>query len=166
MTTTKTNLKNAFAFPVIHLKHAWLISWMGTVPWAGPKNPRSIMAILSGRHSEGFVEKSMVLLDMRAKCSAYEMAFYANRKHKFGTPTRIGPGIKMKGSNGWLYGRRVSDLRVTRDADTETIEWKEPDFVANNPETYQLEVRERGAEHKVVRNATEKLGAEPFHRWN
>ena len=165
MTRSSKKYHAAKKLPPIFQKHAWLISWMGTRSWAGPENPRSIMAIIDGRHSERFVKKAMVLLDMRANCSAYWMAYFATRKRAYGLPTRIGPGLRMGGSDAFLYGRIVSELRITTDKTTETIEWVEPEYWANNPHTYQLELKERGQRHKVIRSIDEYIGAEPYHRW-
>ena len=123
------------------------------------------MAIISGKHSEKFVEKVMVVLDLRAKYSAYGMAYYADRKRDHGPPTWTGAGWKMGGSNAWLYGRRVLDLRIAVDGTEETIEWTEPEYWANNPETHQPELQQSGARRKVVRNMNEYIGGEPYHRW-
>lgn len=158
-------LKATPARPVVRLNKAWLITWMGTEPWATSDDWRSIMAIIGGKRSEKFIKEVMWLLDVRAKNSAYHMAYYANRRRQYGLPRRSGAGLKLSGSNAWLYARRVTDLTVTNDGINETLQWVEPDDYRNNPDTYQIERVEQGRHRAVTRRVGEKIGGEPYHRW-
>ena len=148
----------------VYLPTAWMITWMGMEPWAVPGDWRSIMAIISGKRSRAFVEDIMWLLDVRAHQSGTGMAYYANRRRKYGLPYRGGTGIWM-GSNGHLYARLVNELRVITDGKNETITWTAPDLWGSRPETYQLTLFERGQPRSVTRNVDENIGGEPYHRW-
>ena len=151
--------------PEVHLKYAWLITWMGTESWAGADDWRSIMAIISGRRSEKFIRDVLWLLDVRSKHSGLGMAYYANRPRKFGLPYRCGPGWRTAGSNAWLYARQVTNLHVIRKGHLESIQWVEPDYVGNDPNTHQFVVFEQGRSKSVTRNLEENIGGEPYHRW-
>ena len=150
----------------IYLKYAWLITWSGTEKWARPDDWRSIMAIISGRRSGKFIRDVLWVLDIRANHSAHGMTYYANRRQKYGLPYRCGPGWRtVHGSNAWLYARQVKDLSVSRDGKFEKIEWLEPDFVGNMPDTYQVEILDAGQRHSVTRCLDEHIGGEPYPRW-
>ena len=164
MAATEARVKASW--PPVHLSHAWLITWIGTEPWAAVGDWRSIMAIINGRRSQKFIEDVLWLLDMRAKHSGYGMAYYANRRRKSGLPYRHGPGIRMEGSNAFLYAREVTDLRVTRDGTQETIQWNEPDYWGNDPNTHQLTLLQPGWPQSVTRSVDEHIGGEPYHRWD
>ena len=151
--------------PAVRLNKAWLITWMGTEPWAWSDDWRSIMAVISGNRSEKFIKEVMWLLDVRAKNSAYHMAYFANRRQQYGLPFRSGAGLRLRGSNAWLYARIVTDLTVTNDGINETLQWVEPDYYRNNPDTYQIELVEKGRQGAVTRSVEEKIGGEPYHRW-
>ena len=151
--------------PPVHLNHAWLITWMGTEPWAAADDWRSIMAIISGQRSMKFIKDVLWLLDVRAKNSARVMACYANRRRKYGWPYRCGPGWRTAGSNAWLYARQVSNLRVITKDSEETIQWIEPDLFGNDPDTHQPVVFEQGRSRSVTRSLNENIGGEPYHRW-
>ena len=153
-------------WPPIHLPRAWLISWIGTEPWAAEGDWRSVMGILSGRHSQKFIEDILWVLDVRAQCSGYNMAYYANRRRKFGLPYRFSAGIRGEGSNAFLYARRVANLRVTRDRTQETIQWTEPDDWSVDPHTHQPFLRQPGYPQSVTRSIDEHIGGEPYHRWD
>ena len=165
MIISKTEHPSENQYPKVHLPHAWLITWMGTEPWAWPDDWRSIMAIISGRRSQKFIEEVLWLLDSRAHNSGYAMTYYANRRQKFGLPYRCGPGIRTRGSNAWLYARQVTDLQATRDDKHETIKWTEPDDWGNDPDTYQLVILSHGRPQSVTRSLDENIGGEPYHRW-
>ena len=83
-------------YPCVSLRSAWLITWMGTEPWAWSNDWRSIMAIISGRRSRKFIEDVLWLLAARAYFSGYGMAYYANRRRDFGLPYWDGPGIRFR----------------------------------------------------------------------
>ena len=151
--------------PAVHLKYAWLITWMGTEPWARSGDWRSIMAIISGQRSQKFIRDVLWLLDVRAKHSVTGMTYYANRRRKYGLPYRCGPGWRTSGSNAWLYARGVTNLQVITVGNQETIQWIEPDFVGNHPVTSQFVVLEQGRSKSVTRSIEEKIGGEPYHRW-
>lgn len=153
------------AIPSIDLRYAWLITWMSVESWAWADDWRSIMAIINGQRSEAFIKDVLWLLDARARCSGYGMAYYANRRREFGLPYRCGPGIRTGLDDMWLYARRVENLRVTRDDKHETIEWTEPDDWVNHPDTHQLVILHPGERRSVTRSVDEKIGGEPFHRW-
>lgn len=160
ITTAENNTR-----PEVHLKYAWLITWMGTEPWARPGDRRSIMAIISSRRSEKYIKDVLWLLDVRAKHSGHGMAFYANRRREFGLPYRCGPGWRTTGANAWLYARQVTDLHVITMGRQETIQWTEPDFWGSDPNTHQPVVLEQGRLRSVTRNLEDKIGGEPYHRW-
>ena len=162
MIISKTEHPSENRYPKVHLPRAWLITWMGTEPWAWPDDWRSIMAIISGRRSQKFIEEVLWLLDTRAKHSGYAMAYYANRRREFGLPYRCGPGIRSEGSNAWLYARQVTDLRVIKDDKHETIQWTEPDRIGNHPDTSQLVILSHGRPQSVTRSVDENIGGEPF----
>lgn len=151
-------------WPAVHMRYAWLITWVGTEPWAAPDDWRSIMAIISGRRSRKFIEDVLWLLDMRAKRSGYGMAYYANRRRKSGLPYRSGSGIRLGVSSLFLYARQVTDLRVIRDDTQETIQWIEPDDRGNDPNTHQLTPPQPGWPRSVTRSVDEYIGGEPYHR--
>ncbi len=151
--------------PAVRLNKAWLITWMDTEPWARPDDWRSIMAIISGNRSEKFIKEVVWLLDVRAKKSAYHMAYYANRRQQYGLPVHFGAGLRLSGSNAWLYARIVTNLSVTNDGVNETLQWVEPDYYRNNSDTYQIELVGQVRHRAVTRSAEEKIGGEPYHRW-
>ena len=165
MLISKTEHPSENRYPKVHLPHAWLITWMGTEPWAWPDDWRSIMAIISGRRSQKFIEEVLWLLDSRAQNSGYAIAYYANRRREFGLPYRCGPGIRTRGSNVWLYARQVTDLQGTRDDKHETIKWTEPDDWGNDLDTHQLVILSHGRAQSVTRSLDENIGGEPYHRW-
>lgn len=78
----------------------------------------------------------MELLVLRSRYPAKEAAYYANRKnamvYRAQTPLVINDiphgGRVLCGHDPWLYGRRVRDLRVVVDTNTdeEVITWREP----------------------------------------
>ena len=147
------------------MRQAWLISWMGTKPWAGVEDWRSIMAVVSGRRSVRFVKDLLWFLDVRAKQSVYGMAYYANRRRAYGYPYQVGPGWRTSGSNFWLYGRLVTNFSVSRNRRFEQVEWIEPDWVVNHPKNAGIVVLEKGRQRSMTRSIDENIGAEPWHRW-
>ena len=151
--------------PATSMKHAWLMTWMGTEPWAYPHDGRSIMAIVDGRRSDKFINDLLWILHARACESAYGMAYWATRRRRYGLPARVGPGWRTHGSNAWLYARRVLDLRISIIGEYEQIEWKEPDYVGNHPLTSEVTILDKGHRRVVRRNKEENIGAEPLHRW-
>lgn len=165
MTNSKTGVRADVSMPTVHLRYAWLITWMGTEPWAQPSDWRSIMAIISGRRSLKYIKEVLWLLDVRAKRSGYGMAYYANRRRKHGLPYSSGPGWRTEGSNAWLYARLVTELQVIVKDQLETVQWLEPNFIENHPKTSELVVREYGKFQSVTRGIEENIGGEPFHRW-
>lgn len=164
MTSAEIHSRTNVTMPKVHLKHAWLITWVGTELWTQP-SWRSIMAIINGHRSQKFIREVLWLLDVRAKHSGHGMAYYAYRRKKHGLPYRSGPGWRTEGSNAWLYARRVTNLQVTVEDRLETIQWVEPGHIKNHPETYEPIVRERGKSDSVTRSVEEYLGGEPYHRW-
>ena len=156
---------NSNAIPVVLMKNAWLITWMGTEPWAAPHDWRSIMAIVNGRRSDKFITDLLWILHVRACETAHGMAYWATRRRRYGLPARVGPGWRTHGSNTWLYARRVLNLRISMVGDDEQIEWQEPDYVGNHALTSDITILDKGHRRVVRRNRGENIGAEPWHRW-
>lgn len=111
--------------------NAWMITWerldVRPVPY------EKIAAILSGRRSERSVADFMELLYLRATGDASAMAYYANRPRKKTGCAQYPWSINgvpheriLCGNNPGLYGRRVTNLKISRDGADELLKWQEP----------------------------------------
>ena len=82
MTKARVMHNSNIVMPPEAMKRAWLITWMGTEPWASPHDWRSIVAIIDGRRSDKFVRDLLWVLHTRACEYAYGMAYWATRRRK------------------------------------------------------------------------------------
>lgn len=111
--------------------NAWLITWERLD--VRPEPYEKIAAILSYRRSKHSVAELMEFLYLRATCDASSMAYYANRPRKMiGRAQNPQPinGVPHErilcGLNPGLYGRRVTNLEISRDGEEEVLKWQEP----------------------------------------
>jgi hypothetical protein len=112
---------------------AWLLTWECNTSSVKEK----IVAVLCSRRSDQAVAGLMEFLVLRATSSAHSLAYYANRRkelvYRAQTPlaiNRVPHGERILcGHDPWLYGRKVSALRVELDAasNEELVSWREPD---------------------------------------
>jgi hypothetical protein len=116
--------------------NAWLITWQGTALL--PENaPEKVAAILSSRKSDKSVADSVELLFLRARCSASDMAYYANRRRDmlFKVQDSLlinhiphGDRIFCGSSECAIYARKVSQLKIklNKENGKEILTWIEP----------------------------------------
>ncbi len=136
--------------------NAWLFTWEGTDPDITPD--RKLIAILSGHRPSSFVEDIAEVLYLRNYGTADDMRYLANRKkQKFYGCMHTGNGGFSIGNNPFVYARKVSDLKVTIDknSNTETISWKELPSYRQVPEkNYAIEMTDPSEYRSLVRSAT------------
>jgi len=144
--------------------NAWLITWEGTDSRINNKN--KIVAILSGKRSQSFVEDLIDFIYLRFTQSAHGMAYFANRprerRHK-NKPNFSNGGRIFYGANPYLYGRQVTDISVTQrtDENIEIISWVELPYYRQNPDkNYELEMIEPEIRKELLRPTTDPLGVE------
>lgn len=150
--------------------NAWLITWERLD--VRPEPYEKIAAVLSGRRSERSVAEFMELLYLRAACDASSMAYYANRpKEMFGRAQHPQPinGVPHEriscGQNPWLYGRRVTNLKISRDGEDEVLKWQEPPtFRWKGASRTEIETAEAGELKEWRRRANCPL-SEDAYRW-
>lgn len=72
----------------------------------------------------------MEVLILRTEGNAGYMAFYANPGKERRPKVPSGPnyliGGIVSGEGPWLYGRRVTQLKITTDGEDEILRWREP----------------------------------------
>lgn len=134
--------------------NAWLLTWEGTEGPAIDANQK-IIAILSGRKSADVVANLVEVLYCRTVQSAGDMARLANRRRSrehqyrqvYSTADRL-----FYGRNPCIFARRVSNLRIERDAslETETVRWHEPATYRNAASGSEIEqaLAARDCEHQ------------------
>lgn len=113
---------------------AWLVTW----DWCGRDAAVAdrVAAVLPFQYSDRRVGEIVQLLYLLATSDLSELADYARRPSQIPYKPRVGQMINsvphgdrvICGHNPWLYARRVTDLRVWREPETdrEVIEWTEP----------------------------------------
>lgn len=112
---------------------AWVITWEGTSQEL--KDQNRLVAILSSQKSDKYVGDLVEFIYLRATSSASDMLFLANRSaevpYKAGR-SKVINGVPhgdriICGHNPWLYARKVSCVKVTKEPgnDNEEITWKE-----------------------------------------
>lgn len=107
---------------------AWLITWQWKPVSTAQDEP--IVAILNPRKSVRQVAEMVEILYGQAKYNVFELAeFFVKNKQR--NPYRAmilkGEGI-ICGAKPWLYARKVSDVKISKDKDTdrEIVSWLEP----------------------------------------
>ncbi len=106
---------------------AWLLTWI-ILP-TSKMDVDQVTAILSSRKSENTVAEAVELLYLRSMYSAYDMAYYANRRKKTIFKAQRTGGHVICGTNPyWLHARIVTNLRIQVDEKNgkEILTWKEP----------------------------------------
>ena len=125
---------------------AWLITWEWDSPSASVVD--KVAGILEPRISSKTVERIIEFLYARATSNLTELSNYAkNRSYGFysakpfiANELKQGNGI-ICGTNPYLYGRIVSDLKVTTDVDAfEIISWREPDIYRLNSAEGEIKI--------------------------
>lgn len=137
-----------------------------------PEPYEEIAAILSGRRSERSVAEFMEFLYLRATCDALSMAYYANLpkemigRAQYPQPINGVPHERIScGHNPWLYGRRVTNLTISRDGDDEVLKWQEPrTFRWEGASRTEFETAEAG-ELKEWRRPVNCPLSEDAYRW-
>lgn len=151
--------------------NAWLITWERLD--VRPEPYEKIAAILSGRRSERSVAEFMELLYLRATGDASAMAYYANRPRKMIVRAQYPQLINevphgdriLCGHNPWLYGRRVTNLEISRDGEDEVLKWQEPPIFRWKAESLtEIETPEAG-ELKEWRRPANRPLSEDAYRW-
>ncbi|PYC20952.1 hypothetical protein DMO17_16475 [Aquipseudomonas alcaligenes] len=98
---------------------------------------RAVVAILSAKRSHEFVEDLIDLLYMRDTASAFDLAYYANRKSERRARNRmicsVGGRIFYGTASMCLFGRLVSGLEVNEAQGIETIRCTELAYYRNSP---------------------------------
>lgn len=150
--------------------NAWLITWERLD--VRPELYEKIAAILSSRRSEHSVAEFMEFLYLRATCDASDMAYFANRPRKMIGRAQYPQSINempheriLCGHNPWLYGRRVTNLTVSREGEDEVIRWQEPPtFRWKGTSRTVFEIAEVG-ELKEWRRPANRPLSEDAYRW-
>ncbi len=143
--------------------NAWLLTWVFT----STEPTERLVAVISSRRSEGSVAEVMELLVLRATSGARFNAYCANRKkelvHKARTSAII-HGIPhgdriFCGHDPWLYGRKVKNLIVLHDeqSNEEVISWMEPDNYKFEDGGKKITVAEQGKSVVLRRPADRPL---------
>lgn len=135
---------------------AWLITWEWTSDSAAVID--EVAAILSPRYSGDRVACIVEFLYAKRHATACEMAAFAGRPSK--NPYRAGVGITC-GHHPWLHGRKVDDLRVSKDpkSGVETVTWIEPELYKLRRSGHPKRVRD-SMPGKSVRRITGPLSDE------
>lgn len=149
---------------------AWLITWERLDARQEPYE--KIAAILSGRRTQRSVAESMEFLYLRATCDASSMAYYANHPKEMIEHAQYPQLIKgvpheriSCGHTPWLYGRRVTNLKISRDGEDEVLKWHEPPiFCWKGTSRTEFEIAEAG-ELKEWRRPANRPLTEDAHRW-
>ncbi|EJM88773.1 hypothetical protein PMI33_02525 [Pseudomonas sp. GM67] len=150
--------------------NAWLITWERLD--ARPEPYEKVAAILSGRRSKRSVAEFMEFLYLRATCDASDMAYYANRPKKMIGRAQYQLSINgvpheriSIGGNPCLYGRRVTNLKISRDGEDEVLKWREPPtFCWKGTSRTKIETAE-GGELKECRRPGNRPLSEDAYRW-
>ena len=147
---------------------AWLITWEGISLKLCDEN--RIVAILSLRKSDDTIAKVMELLYQRANSTASRMAHVANlprlvdkakrREEINGVPhdDRI-----TCGDNPWLYGRKVTNLKVVvlEDRGIENVTWKEPPtFQWQDQSKTRIKIKSKGKVKSLARPINRMLSSD------
>jgi hypothetical protein len=113
---------------------AWVITWEGTSQKLNDEN--GLVALLASRKSVKYVGDLVEFIYLRATSSASDMLFLANRSAQIpykADRAQVINGVPhgdrvICGHNPWLYARKVSCVKVTKEpgSDNEEITWKEP----------------------------------------
>jgi hypothetical protein len=107
--------------------NAWLLTWE-VLPTA-ERDIDKIAAILSYRKPDNKIAEIVELLYLRSMCSAFDMAYYANRRKEMLFKVQQRDGYIICDSNPyWLYARRVTNLQIQVDKEKgkEILSWIEP----------------------------------------
>ena len=107
--------------------NAWLLTW--EVLTSRKQDIEKIAAILSSRKSDDKVAEAVELLYLRSMCSAFDMAYYANRRTEMPYKAQnYGGNIFCGASPRWLCARRVTNLKIQVDEENgkEILSWVEP----------------------------------------
>jgi hypothetical protein len=150
---------------------AWMITWENAE--VRRRLPEKIAALLSPRLSSSRVAELVELLMLRATCDAGAMAYCARRPkerlHRAATSlliNQIPHGDRVLcGQNPWLYGRKVSELSVSREGDMEVLSWREPPTIRwKNKATSEFGPWKDG-EVTVHRRPVERPVSQDIWRW-
>ena len=106
--------------------NAWVITWEGTSSHINDEN--RLVAIIGARRSSSYITELVEFLYLRASSGADEMAYFANRPKK--KPHKAERRLMINlvphgdrvscGDNPFLYARKVSNLSVVVDKETDT----------------------------------------------
>ena len=147
--------------------NAWLITWEGTSRRITDAN--KIVGVLSARNSDSDIEKLVDFIYHRTVFSVGEMIYYANkRKARQARSKAIFSGggriFYGKGSNPFLFARRVRDIqvKVEESKNMEVISWVELALIENN-ESPGYKFKEITPEKmmSISRSANSPLAIEP-----
>lgn len=147
--------------------NAWLLTWEGTSQKIIDEN--RIIGIIGSRRADRFVAELVEFLYARNSASASEMAYMANRpkqKHFPAERTQIINDVPhgeriICGHNPWIYARKVKNLKISQEGDSEVVIWQEPDnYCWKNKEKMEIGVEKEGSTRRVKRSNEHSLSIE------
>ena len=147
--------------------NAWLLTWEGTSQKITDEN--RIIGIIGSRRSDQFVAELVEFLYARNSASVSEMARMANRPKQKPFPaerTQIINDVPhgeriICGHNPCIYARKVKNLKISQEGDSEIVIWQEPDnFYWKNKEKMVIGVEKEGSTRRVKRSNEHSLSIE------
>jgi hypothetical protein len=109
----------------------------------------------------------MELIVLRTTSNAEQMAYYANRRKKLTCKAEYRGNYNItcgfiSGHAPWLYGRQVTDLKITSDdaTDEELISWRElPEIIHDRANPAKFEIAAEGKAKQCRRPKRQPLDA-------
>lgn len=130
--------------------NAWLVTWQ----WISPsqKVTHPVIAMFSLHKSVRFVSDFVQQYHLMASLTGPSIAYYMNRTakitHKVRHIERINGVLYLDrircGDDPFIYARKVSELKVEEDGNTQCFRWREPPTMRYNTSLTRREVARRG----------------------